>query len=80
MVSSVSALQPLMVLLYVVVLSIFVPGLLEEELDRHSIMRKLAAVVMVSLGIYLISEKMQSVGIVAEIFLFRSAAGRAPVT
>ncbi|NYT02272.1 MAG: EamA family transporter, partial [Methanosarcinales archaeon] len=55
LVSSVSALQPLMVLLYVVVLSIFVPGLLEEELDRHSIMRKLAAVVMVSLGIYLIS-------------------------
>jgi len=55
LVSSINALQPLIVLLYVVVLSVFVPGLLDEELDLHNLIRKMVAVATVAVGIYLIS-------------------------
>lgn len=54
LVSSVAALQPLIVLSYIVVLSLFQPGLLREEIGRDTLALKLIAVVLVALGIFLI--------------------------
>lgn len=54
LVSSVAALQPLIVLSYIVVLSLFRPGLIREEIGRDTLALKLAAVVLVALGIFLI--------------------------
>jgi hypothetical protein len=55
LVSSVAAMQPLFTLVYVVALSIFIPGLLKEELDHRTLFLKLIAVCMIVIGIYLIS-------------------------
>ncbi|HWQ20584.1 MAG TPA: hypothetical protein VN455_12450 [Methanotrichaceae archaeon] len=54
LVSSVGALQPLIVLSYIVILSLFRPGLIHEEIGRDTLALKLAAVVLVALGIFLI--------------------------
>ncbi len=53
--ASVNALQPLMVLIYVIFLSLFMPGILKEEMIRETLAFKFAAVVLVAMGIYLIA-------------------------
>ena len=40
LVSSVSALQPFITLIYVILLGLFVPGILQEELDGKTIVLK----------------------------------------
>ena len=55
LVSSVAALQPFITLVCVFALSIFIPGLLKEELDRRTLSLKLVAVFLIVIGIYLVS-------------------------
>jgi drug/metabolite transporter (DMT)-like permease len=55
LVSSVAALQPFITLIYVVVLGLFVPGILEEELDRKTIALKTVAIILIIAGVYLVS-------------------------
>lgn len=55
LVSAVGALQPTVTLIYVLALGLFMPGLLEEELDRRNLALKFLAGVMVVVGVYLIS-------------------------
>lgn len=55
LVSSVAALQPFITLIYVIVLGLFVPGVLEEELDRKTIALKTIAVILIIAGVYLVS-------------------------
>lgn len=55
LVSSVSALQPFITLLYVVILGLFVPGILPEEMDRRTIALKIAAILLIVAGVYLVS-------------------------
>lgn len=55
LVSSVAALQPFITLIYVIVLGLFVPGVLEEELDRMTIALKTVAVILIIAGVYLVS-------------------------
>ncbi len=55
LVSSVAALQPFITLIYVIVLGLFVPGVLEEELDRKTIALKTVAVILIIAGVYLVS-------------------------
>ncbi len=55
LVSSVAALQPFFTLVYVAALSLLMPGLLKEEMDRRTLSLKLIAVFMIVIGIYLIS-------------------------
>jgi drug/metabolite transporter (DMT)-like permease len=55
LVSSVSALQPFITLFYVVLLGLFVPGILTEEMDRKTIALKIAAILLIVAGVYLVS-------------------------
>jgi drug/metabolite transporter (DMT)-like permease len=55
LVSSVSALQPFITLFYVVLLGLFVPGILTEEMDRKTIGLKIAAILLIVAGVYLVS-------------------------
>jgi uncharacterized membrane protein len=55
LVSSVAALQPFITLVYVLFLSIFIPGIIKEETDKRTISLKLMAVVLIIIGIYLVS-------------------------
>ena len=55
LVSSVSALQPFITLFYVVILGLFVPGILQEEMDRGTIALKIAAILLIVAGVYLVS-------------------------
>ncbi len=55
LVSSVSALQPFITLLYVVLLGIFVPGVLQEEMDRRTVALKIGAILLIIAGVYLVS-------------------------
>ena len=55
LVSSVSALQPFITLFYVVLLGLFVPGILPEEMDRRTIALKIAAILLIVAGVYLVS-------------------------
>lgn len=55
LVSSVSALQPFITLVYVILLGRFVPGVLSEELDRKTMVFKTAAVLLIAIGVYLVS-------------------------
>jgi uncharacterized membrane protein len=55
LVSSVSALQPFITLIYVILLGLFVPGILQEELDRKTIALKTLAIVLIVAGVYLVS-------------------------
>lgn len=55
LVSSVAALQPFITLIYVIVLGLFVPGVLEEGLDRKTIALKTVAVILIIAGVYLVS-------------------------
>ncbi len=55
LVSAVGALQPCVMLIYILGLSLFMPGLLEEEVGRRTLALKLAAGVLVVIGVYLVS-------------------------
>jgi uncharacterized membrane protein len=55
LVSSVAALQPFLTLLYVILLGIFVPGILKEELDSKTLALKISALFLISVGVYLVS-------------------------
>lgn len=55
LVSSVSALQPFITLVYVIALGLFYPGILSEEMDRRTISIKTIAIILIASGIYLIS-------------------------
>ncbi len=55
LVSAVNALQPFIVLIYVIFLSIFMPRILHEEIERETLAFKFAAVVLVAVGAYFIS-------------------------
>jgi len=55
LVSSVSALQPFITLFYVVLLGLFVPGIMPEEMGRKTIALKIAAILLIMAGVYLVS-------------------------
>jgi drug/metabolite transporter (DMT)-like permease len=55
LVSSVAAMQPFITLLYVIILGLFIPGVISEELDRKTMVLKAAAVIMIIAGVYLVS-------------------------
>ncbi len=55
LVSSVSALQPFITLIYVLVLGVLVPGALVEEMNGRTIGMKIAATVLIVAGVYLVS-------------------------
>ena len=55
LVSSVAALQPFITLVYVILLGLFVPGVLAEELDRKTMALKTIAVALIVIGVYLVS-------------------------
>ena len=55
LVSSVAALQPFFTLVYILILGIFRPGLLEEEKDKRTLILKVLAVFLIIVGIYFVS-------------------------
>ncbi|MFZ2473354.1 MAG: hypothetical protein WAW52_15600 [Methanothrix sp.] len=55
LVSSVAALQPFVTLVYVILLGLFVPGILQEEMDRKTIAQKTVAIFLIVVGVYLVS-------------------------
>ena len=55
LVSSVAALQPFFTLVYILILGIFRPGLLEEEKDKRTLVLKVLAVFLIIVGIYFVS-------------------------
>ncbi|HSD59200.1 MAG TPA: EamA family transporter [Methanotrichaceae archaeon] len=55
LVSAVGALQPSITLIYILALSLFLPGLIEEEIDRRTLALKFIAGFLVVIGIYLVS-------------------------
>jgi hypothetical protein len=55
LVSAVGALQPSITLIYILALSLFLPGLIEEEIDRRTLVLKFLAGFLVVIGIYLVS-------------------------
>ncbi|HUS75754.1 MAG TPA: EamA family transporter [Methanothrix sp.] len=55
LVSSVAALQPFITLVYVILLGLFVPGILPEELDRKTMALKTVAIFLIVVGVYLVS-------------------------
>jgi len=55
LVSSVAALQPFITLVYVILLGVFIPGILVEELDRKTMALKTIAILLIVVGVYLVS-------------------------
>ena len=55
LVSSVAALQPFITLVYVILLGLFIPGILQEELDRKTMALKTVAILLIVVGVYLVS-------------------------
>ncbi|MHC1686564.1 MAG: EamA family transporter [Methanothrix sp.] len=55
LVSSVAALQPFVTLIYVVLLGILMPGVLNEELTQKMLAYKVTAVILIIIGVYLVS-------------------------
>lgn len=55
LVSSVSALQPFITLIYVLILGVLVPGALVEEMNGRTIGMKIAATALIIAGVYLVS-------------------------
>ena len=55
LVSSVAALQPFITLVYVILLGLFVPGILQEDLDRKTMALKTVAILLIVVGVYLVS-------------------------
>jgi hypothetical protein len=54
LVSSLAALQPFITLIYVILLSRFFPGILVEEMGGKTLAVKVAAVLLIVAGVYLI--------------------------
>jgi drug/metabolite transporter (DMT)-like permease len=54
LVSSLAALQPFITLIYVILLSRFFPGILVEDMDGKTLAIKVAAVLLIVAGVYLI--------------------------
>lgn len=55
LVSAVGAIQPSLTLIYILALSPFMPGLLEEEVDRKTLILKFTAGALVVVGVYLVA-------------------------
>ncbi len=55
LVSAVGALQPVITVVFVIALNTFLPGLLEEAIDRRTLTLKFLAGVLVILGVYLVT-------------------------
>jgi len=55
LVSSVAALQPFITLIYVILLGIFMPGILKEELDSRTLALKISALFLIVVGVYMVS-------------------------
>jgi len=55
LVSGVAALQPFITLVYVILLGIFIPGILVEDLDRKTMALKTIAILLIVVGVYLVS-------------------------
>lgn len=55
LVSAVGAIQPSLTLIYILALSFFMPGLLEEEVGRKTLTLKLMAGALVVAGVYLVT-------------------------
>lgn len=55
LVTSIGALQPILTLILVVVIGLFLPGSIKEELDRNSLFQKSLSFIIVIIGIYFIS-------------------------
>jgi hypothetical protein len=55
LVSSVSALQPFITLVYIILLGLFVPGILPEVMDKKTMTLKTAAILLIVVGVYLAS-------------------------
>jgi uncharacterized membrane protein len=55
LVSSVAALQPFITLVYVILMGMFIPGILVEELDSKTLALKLSALLLIIIGVYLVS-------------------------
>lgn len=55
LVNAVASIQPLFVLLFVIVLSIFYPRIIKEEIDRSTLLLKLLAIVLMGAGAVLVS-------------------------
>ena len=55
LVSSVAAMQPFITLVYVILLGLFVPGLLAEEMDKKTMALKTVAVALIVIGVHLVS-------------------------
>ncbi len=55
LVSSVGALQPFLTLVYVILLGVFIPGILIEELDSKTMAIKLSALLLIVIGVYMVS-------------------------
>jgi threonine/homoserine/homoserine lactone efflux protein len=51
--TSVGALQPFVIMIYISTIGAFVPGALDEEPDRQTILLKISAVAFIVLGIHL---------------------------
>jgi uncharacterized membrane protein len=54
LVEFVTATQPMFVLLYAIILSVFIPKILKEELERKTILQKLIAIALMVAGMGLI--------------------------
>ncbi len=55
LVASVNTIQPLIVLVYVIILGLFMPGILQEEMGKETLVFKFTATVLVVIGMYFIS-------------------------
>ncbi len=55
LVSASSSIQPFFVLLFAVILSVFYPSILEEEIGKSVILLKLLAIVLMFIGVFLIT-------------------------
>lgn len=55
LVSAVGALQPIITVVFVIALNAFLPGLLEEEIDRRTLALKFLAGILVVIGVYLVA-------------------------
>jgi len=54
-VSSIGALQPLFALAYTILLSLFIPSILKEEITRFNVAQKLFAVLLIFVGIWMLN-------------------------
>jgi hypothetical protein len=55
LVNSIGALQPLFVLMMTLLFSMFLPHIMKEEIDRHTIFMKVIAIALLIVGSVLVS-------------------------